>query len=610
MEKFRRIVVFLLIILMNLQFASALELDTADSAAEVIAEAITEEAAEENAEEIVDEEIVIQDSQEPEAETPEVSPQEDLSDEVLSDETADTAGEIIDGVTDEENKEDEENEENNEETEAELGPSESPEPIADTYSAPVPVAAMALQLVNGLDVASLSFANGSISVGIIAATRDPWLVSQEPTVAALGVSPQGTFAWTSSAPTAASVNGETGAVTPLKVGSTTITVTYKYGGKSLSAKYKLTLTNDTLPDKVAISPPLSTALRLGDTLNLTCGAFLGGLRADALFTWSSSNEKVATVTKTDDTKAVVTPIGQGSAVITVKSHNGKTDKIKVTVTNQYLPAAIAVSPSGTVQLDLWAEAAFTVSLQPSTAKGAITATYPKNAAADVYLVSETENSAQYRVVPKKTGQIKITFKAAGLGKSASVTFKIYDSKLPDSVKLASGGVEFANNAIIGTYSMLEPVSLTAIPLRMDGGEAKSDLKWTASGATVSNGVVTANKAGTATVTVRTHNGKTAKARIVFFDPRRATGIELDIDPTFRMPLGSALDVSAEVYPYSAVAFTTVEWSSSNKSIVDFDAKTGRHVNLIIKKKGTVTITAKSKETGVKKSFKLTIYEDK
>lgn len=130
--------------------------------------------------------------------------------------------------------------------------------------------------------------------------------------------------WSSSNPNVASVNSE-GVVTAKKKGTTTITVKSSNGKK------------DTL--RVTVKSPSAEGVSLDkETLSVTKGktatlkASLSPSGAASTLKWSSSNPKVATVSS----KGVVTGKKAGTAVITVKSSNGKTDKCTVTVRNNQM----------------------------------------------------------------------------------------------------------------------------------------------------------------------------------------------------------------------------------------------------------------------------------
>lgn len=124
--------------------------------------------------------------------------------------------------------------------------------------------------------------------------------------------------WSSSAPEVAKVSTK-GKVTALKVGKATITVRTDNGKTA-----KAMITVKPAPKKVKLNKSKAT---LGVNKKLTLKASLTPSDAYTTLTWTSSNKKVATV----NGKGVVTGKKPGTAVITVRTKNGKTAKATITV---------------------------------------------------------------------------------------------------------------------------------------------------------------------------------------------------------------------------------------------------------------------------------------
>lgn len=124
--------------------------------------------------------------------------------------------------------------------------------------------------------------------------------------------------WSSSAPKVAKVSN-TGKVTARKPGKATITVKTD-NGKTVKA----TITVKPAPKKVKLNRTKAT---LNVKEKLTLKASLTPSNAYTTLTWTSSNRKVATVTG----KGVVTAKKAGTAVITVRTKNGKTARATITV---------------------------------------------------------------------------------------------------------------------------------------------------------------------------------------------------------------------------------------------------------------------------------------
>lgn len=140
--------------------------------------------------------------------------------------------------------------------------------------------------------------------------------------------------WTSSDPTIATVS-DTGVVTALKPGEVTITVTV--GGKSSS--FTLTIYD---PKAGFITLDITEkSLLVGDELTLTPTVSPETLR-DKTITWTTSNDKVASVSD----KGIVKALAPGECTITAALSNGETATAKVTVTNSFSisPTSIDLFP--------------------------------------------------------------------------------------------------------------------------------------------------------------------------------------------------------------------------------------------------------------------------
>ncbi len=110
-----------------------------------------------------------------------------------------------------------------------------------------------------------------------------------------------------------------GVVTPKKTGKATIKAINKNGKVKV---YKLTVKK--APKKISKVTPSKKILKKGKTCKLKVTLPKG---TASTLTFTSSNKKVATV----NTKGVVKAKKKGKAVITVKTFNKKTKKVRITV---------------------------------------------------------------------------------------------------------------------------------------------------------------------------------------------------------------------------------------------------------------------------------------
>ena len=111
-----------------------------------------------------------------------------------------------------------------------------------------------------------------------------------------------------------------GRIKGVKAGTATITVT-SYNNRR--ATFNVTIRK--APARVTLNRTTATLAR-GKKLTLT--TTLPNNTASNKMTWSSSNKKVATV----NSKGRVTAVARGTAVITVRTYNGKTHTCRITVT--------------------------------------------------------------------------------------------------------------------------------------------------------------------------------------------------------------------------------------------------------------------------------------
>ncbi len=99
--------------------------------------------------------------------------------------------------------------------------------------------------------------------------------------------------------------------------------------------------------------------------------------------------------------------------------------------------------------------------------------------------------------------------------------------------------------------------------------ADKSLTWTSSDtgvATVKDGVVTAKAVGTTTITVKTVNGKSAKATITVTNPSLdITSVSLD-HTTLTVTTGYAKDLIATINPSNTTMSTKLKWSSDNETV--------------------------------------------
>ena len=377
--------------------------------------------------------------------------------------------------------------------------------------------------------------------------------------------------WSSSDNSTATVSSE-GVVTAIKAGTATITATTN-DGSNLKA---------TCTVKVSIMPVSSITLNLtektleeGETVNLTATVQPANASNKTL-TWSSSDESVATV----NANGTVTAIKAGTATITVKATDGSNASASCTVTVKASVVLVeGITLNVTEQTLTEGETlALTANVTPENATNkTLTWTSSDETVATV--------DANGNVTAVKEGTATITVKATdGSEVSASCIITV---KAP--VVLVES---IALNVTEQTLTEGETLALTATV--QPANVSNKTLSWTSSDETVAtvdaNGLVTAVKEGTATITVKATDGSNALAQCIITVIAPVVLVEsIALNVTEQtLTEGETLALTASVTPENATN-KTLTWTSSNESVATVDAN-----GLVTAvKEGTATITVKA-----------------
>lgn len=282
----------------------------------------------------------------------------------------------------------------------------------------------------------------------------------------------------SSSDTSVATVDDNGNVKGIKAGTATITAKT---GNGKMATCKVTVTSASTSKTAASNAP--SKVKLNKTkLSLKKGASkklkysFTPSDAKSTVTWSSSNKKVAKVSSSGK----VTATGYGSAVITVKTSNGKTATCKVTVP---APKVKKIKLNKTkLELMVGKKTTLKYTLSPKGAKTKVSFKSSKTSVATV--------NSKGKITAKKAGKTTITVKTSN-GKKATckVTVKAPAIK---KIKLSKSSL---NLEVGNKYQM----AYTLSPKNASGA-----IKWKSSKTSVatvnSKGVITAKKAGTAKIT--------------------------------------------------------------------------------------------------------------
>lgn len=381
-----------------------------------------------------------------------------------------------------------------------------------------------------------------------------------------------TVEWSSSDSKVVTVDSN-GNITAVGAGKADITVKIKEN--DVSAKVTVTVEEETIePTKVELS---KTSLTMTEGDVTTLSATVSPTNAtDKTVTWSSNNTSVAAVAN-----GSVTAKKAGTANITVKTANGKTATCKITVNAKEIAVTGITINNSTLNLKKGNTAALTATVSPSNAtKKTITWSTSNSAVATVSNGTVTAVGAGTATITAKTEN----------GKTVTCKVTVTEDVVPTSVSL---------DKTTASVKKGETVTLTATVTPTNA--VNKTVTWSSSNtsvATVNNGIVTAVKGGTATITAKTSNGKTACCTITVIEdilPEsvRVTRTDISVEE------GKSTSVSYVVAPTDATD-KSATWSSSNESVATVRNGIIRGI-----KAGTATITVKT-VNGKTDSCKVTV----
>ena len=320
--------------------------------------------------------------------------------------------------------------------------------------------------------------------------------------------------------------------------------------------------------KSAVLSQKTATLGVGEAFTLK--ASVKPTNAKTKFKWTTSKKSVAVVT----TAGKVTAKKAGTANITVTTSNGKKAVCKVTV--KKAPTSVKLNKTATT-LGVGQTYQLTATRSSGSAGKISWTTSNKNVAAV---------STSGKITAKKVGTATITAKTYN-GKKA--VCKVTVKKAPTSVKLNNTSLALKTGA---TYTLISTLS---------SGSAGS-VGWTTSNskvATVSGGKVTAKADGTATITVKTYNGKTATCKVVVNKKGFATinGQKIPVGGKVRVTF--KLKAPRVLENYQANITFNSKYLKYDKLTLSSKASGGAMYNL--KRAGTITLAG----TEVMKGYNFT-----
>jgi len=291
-----------------------------------------------------------------------------------------------------------------------------------------------------------------------------------------------TVTWTTSNSSIATVSG--GKVTAVAAGTATITAKSNNGK---TATCTVTVVNPIVAVTGITLNKTSTTITKGNTETLTA-TITPTNATDKTVTWTTSNSSVATVSN-----GKVTAVAAGTATITATSNNGKTATCTVTVNDPTVAVTGITLNKSSTTITKGNSETLTATITPSDATNKTVTWTTSNSS-----VATVSNG---KVTAVAAGTATITAKSNN-GKTATCTVTV------NNPTVAVTGITLNKSSTTITKGNSETLTATITP----SNATNKTVTWTTSNssvATVSNGKVTAVAAGTATITAKSNNGKTA-----------------------------------------------------------------------------------------------------
>ena len=353
----------------------------------------------------------------------------------------------------------------------------------------------------------------------------------------------------SSSNTNVAVVSNTGLVTAINNGTATITVTSKEN-PSIMAKCLVKVGAPVLVTDVTVQPA-ELNLKTDGTYQLSVSVLPSNADERGV-TFESSNTAVATVSAS----GLITAKGPGSATITVTAKDSSGKKATCTVTVTQPVKGVTVSPSSVViQKDNVQKLTASVVPENATNKKLIYKSSNETVAVvsnDGIITARSEGWATITVCSEENQAIYGTC-------TVKVGLPVYVTK----ITLDTTNVTMWAGATRQLGVSIEPANADIKTVTY--GSSNPDV------ATVSsNGLITAKKKGTATITVTATDGSGKSASCAVIVKQPVTGIQITPNG-FTLVKGDVKDLKANVSPADADN-PDVIWTSSNTNIAAVSSK--------------------------------------
>ena len=293
--------------------------------------------------------------------------------------------------------------------------------------------------------------------------------------------------WRTSAPKIVTVDSK-GNVKAVGIGTARVT------GKATDGTEKsCKITVKKAPSKITLSKGIVT-IGVGEKFSVTSSIPNG--TACAKRTYRTSNSSVVKMTRTNWQGDFV-GVKPGVAYVTVRSYNGKESTCKVTV--KKAPTWVSISKK---TLTMTVGDTATLSAGIASNAGCAKRTY-RTSNSSIVKMTKTSWAGNFKAV--KPGTAYVTVRTYN-GKEASCKITVKAKNIPvTGIKLNKSNVDLSVGDTAALTATVSPSNAT-----------NKSVTWKSSNtsiATVSNGKVTAKKAGTAVITAKSNNGKTATCKV-------------------------------------------------------------------------------------------------